>query len=64
MPATEDDVPDEPPQLVSKAYWTLYIDLLFISLDGNPFDVAWAAVLAALKDTRLPRAWWDPDREV
>ncbi|MCJ1409763.1 hypothetical protein MMC19_003846 [Ptychographa xylographoides] len=47
-----------------KAFWTLYIDILFISLDGNPFDAAWAAVLAALQDTKLPRAWWDPDREM
>ncbi|KAI0440765.1 exosome complex exonuclease RRP43 [Xylaria telfairii] len=47
-----------------KAYWVLYIDLLFISLDGNPFDAAWAAVLAALRDTKLPRAYWDADREV
>ncbi|KAI1155408.1 exosome complex exonuclease RRP43 [Nemania diffusa] len=46
-----------------KAYWVLYIDILFISLDGNPFDAAWAAVLAALRDTRLPRARWDADRE-
>ncbi|KAI9804935.1 MAG: hypothetical protein M1833_006238 [Piccolia ochrophora] len=47
-----------------KAFWTLYVDVLFISLDGNPFDAAWAAVLAALADTRLPRAWWDADREM
>ncbi|KAI0537533.1 exosome complex exonuclease RRP43 [Xylaria digitata] len=47
-----------------KAYWVLYIDLLFISLDGNPFDAAWAAVLAALRDTKLPRAYWDADREI
>ncbi|MCJ1232556.1 hypothetical protein MMC14_000509 [Varicellaria rhodocarpa] len=47
-----------------KAFWTLYIDILFISLDGNPFDAAWAAVLAALKDTLLPRAWWDADRQM
>ena len=46
-----------------KAYWVLYIDLLFVSYDGNPFDAAWAAMLAALRDTRLPRARWDPDRE-
>ncbi|KAK4102983.1 ribosomal protein S5 domain 2-type fold domain-containing protein [Parathielavia hyrcaniae] len=46
------------------AYWVLYIDLLFVSFDGNPFDVAWAAVVAALRDTRLPVARWDPDREV
>lgn len=47
-----------------KAYWTLYIDVLFISFDGNPFDAAWVAILAALRDTKLPRAWWDADREM
>ncbi|KAL2131621.1 hypothetical protein VTI74DRAFT_4805 [Chaetomium olivicolor] len=46
------------------AYWVLYIDLLFVSFDGNPFDAAWAAVVAALRDTRLPVARWDPDREM
>ncbi|EFW99137.1 3 exoribonuclease family protein [Grosmannia clavigera kw1407] len=45
-----------------KAYWTLYIDLLFLSFDGNPFDAAWAAVVAALRDTQLPLARWDADR--
>lgn len=45
------------------AYWVLYIDLLFISFDGNPFDAAWAAVVAALRDTSLPVARWDPERE-
>ena len=58
------DEEDEGAAPVVKAYWTLYIDVLCISLDGNPFDAAWAAVLAALKDTRLPRAWWDADREM
>ncbi|PBP16893.1 3' exoribonuclease family protein [Diplocarpon rosae] len=57
---------DEPeglePQV--KAFWTLYIDILFISLDGNPFDAAWAAVVSALKDVRLPKAYWDADREM
>ncbi|KAI0422974.1 exosome complex exonuclease RRP43 [Xylaria grammica] len=52
------------PSREAKAYWVLYIDLLFISLDGNPFDAAWAAVLAALRDTKLPRAYWDADREM
>lgn len=47
-----------------KAFWVLYIDVLFISYDGNPFDVAWLAVLAALRDTRLPAgAYWDADTE-
>lgn len=63
-PATDEDTPDVPAPTVTKAYWTLYIDILFISLDGNPFDAAWAAILAALKDVRLPNAWWDPDRDM
>lgn len=46
-----------------KAYWALHITLLFLSLDGNPFDAAWLALLAALNDVRLPRAWWDVDAE-
>ncbi|KAI0971948.1 exosome complex exonuclease RRP43 [Xylaria arbuscula] len=55
---------DDSPVRDVMAYWVLYIDLLFISLDGNPFDAAWAAVLAALRDTKLPRAYWDADREI
>lgn len=57
---------DEPEKLEPevKAFWTLYIDILFISLDGNPFDAAWAAVVSALKDVRLPKAYWDTDREM
>lgn len=50
-------------EAVLAAYWVLYIDMFFISLDGNPFDAAWAAVVAALRNTRLPSARWDPDRE-
>lgn len=46
------------------AYWVLYIDIFFVSLDGNPFDAAWAATLAALRDTKLPRAHYDSDREI
>lgn len=60
----EDDVDEEDTRPSVKAFWTLYIDVLFISLDGNPFDAAWGAMLAALKDVRLPRAWWDADREM
>ena len=48
------------PQL--KAYWCLYIDLVCISYGGNVFDAAWLAVYAALRDTVLPRCWWDADR--
>jgi exosome complex component RRP43 len=54
---------DETGEKVLKAYWVLYIDILFISFDGNPFDAAWAATVAALRDTKLPQAWWDPDHE-
>ncbi|KAK7513812.1 exoribonuclease family protein [Phyllosticta citriasiana] len=46
------------------AYWTLYIDILFMSLDGNALDAAWGAMLAALRDTVLPRAWWDYDSQM
>ena len=59
----EDDVDEEATKPSVKAFWTLYIDILFISLDGNPFDAAWAAMLAALRDVRLPKAWWDPNRD-
>ena len=48
----------------TKAYWVLYIDIVCISLDGNILDTAWAAVVAALRTTRLPAAMWDADREV
>lgn len=56
--ATAEDKPRE-----IKAFWVLYIDIMIISLAGNPFDAAWAAVLAALRDTKLPKAWWDVDNE-
>ncbi|OQO07074.1 hypothetical protein B0A48_07640 [Cryoendolithus antarcticus] len=57
------DEEDDAPVPEVKAYWTLYLDIMFISLDGNPFDAAWLAVMAALRTTRLPRASWDADRE-
>ncbi|KAF2721734.1 ribosomal protein S5 domain 2-like protein [Polychaeton citri CBS 116435] len=62
-PATDPDVPDEEPKTVTKAYWTLYLDVLCIALDGNAFDAAWGAVVAALRNTLLPKAWWDVDHE-
>ncbi|KAF1991565.1 exoribonuclease family protein [Aulographum hederae CBS 113979] len=57
----DDEEPDAEPTVEVKAYWVLYIDILFISLDGNAFDAAWGSVLAALKNTKLPKAWWDQD---
>jgi exosome complex component RRP43 len=64
IPKTDDDIPDEGPSIVTKAYWVLYIDILCISLDGNAFDTAWTATIAALQNTVLPKAWWDADREM
>ena len=61
MDVDEAEEDEEQPQV--KAYWTLYIDIVFLSFDGNPFDAAWAAILAALRDTRLPHARWDADRD-
>ncbi|KHO00206.1 3' exoribonuclease family protein [Metarhizium album ARSEF 1941] len=67
----DDDLMDEDKDAVEQngdryvaAYWVLYIDIFFISFDGNPFDAAWAAALAALKDTRLPRGRYDSDRDM
>lgn len=62
-PSIDGDLPDEEPKTVTKAYWVLYIDILCLALDGNVFDAAWGAVMAALRNTVLPKAWWDPDRE-
>jgi exosome complex component RRP43 len=58
--ATETDSPP-PPEL--KAYWVLYIDMICISYggSGSVFDAAWSALYAALRDTLLPRAYWDVD---
>ncbi|KAF2135771.1 uncharacterized protein K452DRAFT_238726 [Aplosporella prunicola CBS 121167] len=52
---------DDLPQRQVKAYWTLYLDVLVLSLDGNAFDAAWGAVLAALRNAYMPAARWDPD---
>ena len=66
------DVPNEPPsegaeadtpQPEVKAYWTLHITLLVLSLSGPPFPTLWGALLAALRNTRLPQAWWDADAQ-
>ncbi|CAK7201978.1 hypothetical protein SEUCBS139899_004694 [Sporothrix eucalyptigena] len=59
----EEEEEEEDRSPVLKAYWTLYIDLLFLSFDGNPLDAAWAAIVAALRETRLPHSHWDADRD-
>ena len=63
-PETNAEDPGAPPETVLKAYWVLYIDVFFISIDGNAFDSAWFAVLAALRDTKLPCAFWDEELEM
>jgi len=62
-PVSAEENEDEPPVKVTKAYWTLYIDTLVMSLDGNAFDAIWGTVVAALSDTTLPAAHWDADHE-
>ena len=41
----------------------LYLDVFFISVDGNAFDASWIAILAALRDTLVPKAWYDEEYE-
>lgn len=60
----ETDEDSGSPEAEIRGFWVLYIDVMMISLAGNPFDAAWAAVLAALRDTRLPKAWWDVDNDM
>ena len=63
MDTGEEDTESDGPEPEIKAFWTLHIDVMMISLAGNAFDAAWAAVVAALRDLRLPKAWWDIDNE-
>lgn len=51
-----DDVVDENEEKEIVGYFTLYIDLVIISLSGPPFTALWAAAIAALRDTKLPAA--------
>lgn len=51
------------PQKATKGYWALYVDILCMALDGNALDSICLAAVAALQDTILPSARWDPDRE-
>lgn len=62
-PSTNPEDPDEEAETQVKAYWVLYIDVFFISVDGSAFDAAWTGILAALLDTKLPRAWYDEEFE-
>ncbi|KAL1605360.1 hypothetical protein SLS60_004908 [Paraconiothyrium brasiliense] len=60
-PSNPDDTDAEPEQV--KGYWVLYIDIFYISIDGNAFDAAWVAILAALKNSVIPHAFWDEELE-
>ncbi|KAF1977866.1 hypothetical protein BU23DRAFT_550538 [Bimuria novae-zelandiae CBS 107.79] len=62
-PPSNPEDPDADPTPQLKGYWVLYIDIFYISIDGNVFDAAWLAVLAALKNSVIPRAFWDEDLE-
>ena len=62
--AADDGAPDSATAAAeTRAYWVLYIDVVCVALDGNVLDAAWAAIVAALRSTRLPRAVWDADRQ-
>lgn len=61
-PANVDD-PEAEPRTEVRGYWVLYIDVFFISIDGGALDAAWLSLLAALRDTRLPHAFWDEECE-
>jgi exosome complex component RRP43 len=62
-PTLNPEDPDAAPETVVKGYWVLYIDVFFISIDGSAFDAAWLSLLAALRDTRIPQAWYDEEFE-
>ncbi|KZT29503.1 hypothetical protein NEOLEDRAFT_1160586 [Neolentinus lepideus HHB14362 ss-1] len=44
-----------------KAVWVLYVDATCINYDGNAFDAALIALVAALRNTHLPKATYDED---
>ncbi|KAF1358883.1 ribosomal protein S5 domain 2-like protein [Lizonia empirigonia] len=62
-PTTNPEDPEAAPETEVKGYWVLYLDVFFISIDGNAFDASWLAILAALKNTKLPHAYFDDEYE-
>ena len=50
------------PRRRAMAFWTLYMDVAFLSLDGAAFPTAWSSILTALLTALLPEARWDNDR--
>ncbi|KAI4260648.1 MAG: hypothetical protein L6R35_007430, partial [Caloplaca aegaea] len=61
IPNDPEDETTSPQPPTVRAYWTLHITLLVLSLSGPPFATLWTALVAALRNTRLPLAWWDAD---
>ncbi|KAF2131054.1 exoribonuclease family protein [Dothidotthia symphoricarpi CBS 119687] len=62
-PSTNPEDASEDAETQLKGYWVLYLDVFFISIDGNAFDAAWISILAALRDTLLPHAYFDEEFE-
>ncbi|KAF7327752.1 Semialdhyde-dh domain-containing protein [Mycena kentingensis (nom. inval.)] len=46
-----------------KAVWVLYVDATCINYDGNVFDAALIAMVAALRNTKLPKATFNVETE-
>jgi exosome complex component RRP43 len=46
----------------SKSAWVLYVDAICINYDGNALDAALLAMVAALRNTKLPSARWDEEQ--
>ncbi|KAM6496359.1 Ribosomal protein S5 domain 2-type fold [Amanita muscaria] len=44
-----------------RAVWVLYVDAMCINYDGNAFDAALLSMVAALRNTKLPKAIFDED---
>ena len=44
--------------------WVVYADLMYLSLDGSPYDIGFVALLAALKDLRIPEIEYEEDKVV
>ncbi|WVW81134.1 hypothetical protein I302_103125 [Kwoniella bestiolae CBS 10118] len=44
-----------------KSVWAIYIDVVCINYDGNAFDAAVLAVMAALRNVKLPKARYEEE---
>jgi exosome complex component RRP43 len=59
-PSSSEDEESHSNQDQVLAYWTLYIDVTLISHATSPLPTLWAAILGALRTTRLPHAFFSP----